>query len=113
MQHLEYHTSSLAVQFSGNAKVYYYLCNAGEWTLALAALDAKKELRAVVPGKIKDDRVSLSIANVIGVHVVAHAEAVLPITALILPDALVLAKLSVAYNDQKVAAGLDAQGAVQ
>lgn len=96
MDNLAHHTASVAVQFSGNAKVYYYRCTQLDADQALHALDQKQDMRVVVPGKIKDDRLSLSIANVIGVHHAAHADAVLPVVEVLNPHEISFAKAIVA-----------------
>lgn len=103
--------ASLEVQFSGNAKTYHYLCSAGQWVAASGYLLNKEEARVVIPGKIKDDRLSVSVATVLGASATAHPEAVLPIVSLISPDDLLLGKFAVTVAEQKAAALSNAQGA--
>lgn len=104
MQTLAYHTASLEVQFSGNARTYHYLCTAGQWVQATQACEQKRELRAVVPGKIKDGRLSLSIVTVLSATPGAHPDAVLPIVSLVPGEDIAFAKAAVMEAEQKSAA---------
>lgn len=111
MDALMYHTASVAVQFSGNKNTYHYLVRSDEWAGIGRALSEGKEVRVIVPGKVKDDRLSLSIATVTAIADTAHAEAVLPIVGWISPDAIDFAKTVVVFKEQQAAALGDAQGA--
>lgn len=108
---LEYHTASVEVQFTGNAKTYHFLTDSVQWVALSNALDAGREIRVVTPGKLKDDRLSVSVATVVGACATAHPDAVLPIVCVVPADGLETAKSAVALIEQRAAGLAAVQGA--
>lgn len=92
---------SLAVQFSGNKNVYHYLM-VDQVQLPVI----KAGTRVVVPGKIKDGKLSLSIATVCedSNPAIVHDEAVLPLVQIIDPSNLANVTEIVRQQEAKVAA---------
>lgn len=113
MTELNTHTSSVEVQFSGNAKTYHYLITAVQWAVLADPDFQGRDMRVVTPGKVKDGRLSTSVANVIGVQATAHPSAVLPILAVVTPEYIALATQAVIDAEAKAAAAADALGAAQ
>lgn len=101
---MNFHTASVEVQFSGNARTYHYLTSPGQWCTIANALKEQREIRVVTPGKVKDDRLSVSVATVVSCQSIAHPEAVLPIVALVEPAGLDLAKWAVTEHERIAAA---------
>lgn len=101
---LDSHTASVEVQFSGNARTYHYLTDSVEWCAINKSLEEQREIRVVTPGKVKDDRLSVSVATVVSCQPVAHPEAVLPIVAVVSSYNLSLAKWAVTEHERIAAA---------
>jgi hypothetical protein len=104
-EHLDQFKSSVEVQFSGNAKTYHYLCDAVQWCALNDGLGQKKDMRVVVPGKVKDGRLSLSIANVLSVSEGrgAHPGAELAVVQVIDPLGIDISRYTVVLADERAA----------
>lgn len=102
-EHLDHYTCSVEVQFSGNAKTYHFLCNAAQYVAAQAYLARKLDTRVVVPGKIRDRRLSLSIANVLSTTPTAHAGAEHAIVEILPPLGIDIAMHTVLLAEQRAA----------
>lgn len=105
------HTASVGVQFSGNARLYHYLITSVDWVAISRALEAKQEVRVVTPGKVKDDRLSVSVATVVECSPKVHADAVLPIVGVVNPIGLNYAKFAV-LEAERIAAAVAASAGV-